>query len=163
LIERLRAGLAWGFEAPAVELFTDLTADQHIAYERTWIKALGRRDLGTGRLYNLNDGPPEDDAPMRSWRPLPASMLVTPMLRKRNPMLVSRVRTHAEPRSNMNHQPSPWIKSVAISPVSIEQRKLTNTELASRFRAHFNISTSPIKAKPSKVRPKLFFKPFRRP
>jgi hypothetical protein len=93
LIERLRCGLALGFEAPAVELFTNLTADQHIIYERTWIKAIGRRDLGTGRLYNLNDGSPEDDAPTRSWRPLPASMLVTPMLRKRNPMLVSRVRT----------------------------------------------------------------------
>jgi hypothetical protein len=53
LIERLRAGLAWGFEAPTVVLFDDLTADEHIAYERTWIRALGRRDLGTGRLYNL--------------------------------------------------------------------------------------------------------------
>ena len=92
LIERLRAGLAWAFEAPAVELFTDLTADQHIAYERTWIKALGRRDLGTGRLYNLNDGTPEDEVLVRRWRPLPASMLVTPLLRKRDPMQVSVVR-----------------------------------------------------------------------
>jgi hypothetical protein len=74
LIERLRAGLAWAFEAPAVELFTDLTADQHIAYERAWIKALGRRDLGTGCLYNLNDGTPDDEEPglrLIRFRPMP--------------------------------------------------------------------------------------------
>jgi hypothetical protein len=96
LIERLRAGLAWGFEAPAVELFTHLTADQHIGVERVWIKALGRRDLGTGRLYNLNDGTPDDEEPglrLTRCRPMPVSMQVTPLLRKRNPELVSRVRT----------------------------------------------------------------------
>jgi hypothetical protein len=58
----------------------------------------------------------------------------------------------------------PWLtKSVAVGEVPTEKCKLTNAELASRFRARFILSAPPIKAKPSKMRPRVFIKPFRRP
>jgi hypothetical protein len=63
----------------------------------------------------------------------------------------------------MNEQP--WlVKSIAVGEVPIEVRKLNNAELAQRIRFRRDPPAPyQAKAKPSKVRPRVYIKPFRRP
>jgi hypothetical protein len=98
LIERLRAGLSFGFEAPTVVLFDDLTADQMIVYEHVWIVALGRRNNNTGRLYNLNDGTPLDAEPQPRRRAISSEALINRELRLHNPARVSVLRRFGRPK-----------------------------------------------------------------
>jgi hypothetical protein len=93
LINRLREGLRAGREAPTVILFDNLTSDQSIEFEAAWIMALGRADLGTGPLLNLNNGTRFDEPLIPSWktRPLPDAQ-INASLRKRDPLKVSRLR-----------------------------------------------------------------------
>jgi hypothetical protein len=97
-VAQLRKWLAAGLDIPIVIIRRGLHAGESKDIEGRLIAILGRRNIGTGPLWNVQPGQASGDEPGGTARELsyrrrayvPAEVLINRELRRTNPMLVLR-------------------------------------------------------------------------